>query len=162
MQRDTATLSKILIALIPIAALALYFFGLPEIVREETAKQRPGTAYLLYLFALYLFVLSIPFLVGMYQVFKLSNYINEKRAYSESSAGALRYIKYCGITLCALILSGIIALMVLSSGTGEDITGIVAPALLITLLSGVVATAAAVFEKRVQKATHQDAKLKPE
>jgi DUF2975 family protein len=64
----------------------------------------------------------------------------------------LKAIKYCAITLGALMVAGIATLMVLSRGKGEDITGIVAPALLITLASGVVATVAAVFQKRAQKA----------
>jgi hypothetical protein len=40
--------------------------------------------------------------------------------------------------------------MILSRGKGEDITGIVAPGLLTTFVSSVAATAAAVFQKRVQ------------
>jgi DUF2975 family protein len=64
----------------------------------------------------------------------------------------LKAMKYCAITLGALMVAGIATLMVLSRGKGEDITGIVAPALLITLASGVVATVAAVFQKRAQKA----------
>jgi hypothetical protein len=42
--------------------------------------------------------------------------------------------------------------MVIARGKGEDIAGIVAPALLITLVSGGVAIVAAVLQKRVQKA----------
>jgi len=41
---------------------------------------------------------------------------------------------------------------VLSRGKGEDITGIVAPALLVTFVSSVVAIVAAVLQKRAQKA----------
>ena len=74
------------------------------------------------------------------------------KAFSQLSAGALRQIKYCAITISALMLAGIAALMVVSRGKGEDITGIVAPALLITFLSSVVATIAAVFQKRAEKA----------
>jgi spore maturation protein SpmA len=51
-----------------------------------------------------------------------------------------------------LMVAGIAILMVLARGTGEDITGIVAPALLITFVSGVVAIVAFVFQKREQKA----------
>jgi len=54
------------------------------------------------------------------------------------------------------MLAGIAALMVVSRGKGEDITGIVAPALLITFLSSVVATIAAVFQKRAEKAVDSD------
>jgi len=73
-------------------------------------------------------------------------------AFSESSAGSLRRLKYCAITVSALMVAGIVALMVLSRGKGEDITGIVAPALLITIVSGVVAILAAILQKRVKKA----------
>ena len=64
----------------------------------------------------------------------------------------LKYIKYAAVTISGLMVAGIVALMVLSRGKGEDITGIVAPALLITFASSVVATVAAVLQKRTQKA----------
>jgi len=51
-----------------------------------------------------------------------------------------------------LMVAGIVALMVLSRGKGEDITGIVAPALLITIVSGFVAIVAAILQNRVKKA----------
>jgi hypothetical protein len=63
----------------------------------------------------------------------------------------LKVIKYCAITLSALMVAGIATLMVLSRGKGEDITGIVAPALLMTFASSVVAIVAAVSQKRAQK-----------
>ena len=50
------------------------------------------------------------------------------------------------------MVAGIAALMVLSRGKGEDITGIVAPALLITILSGLAAIVAGILQKRVEKA----------
>jgi hypothetical protein len=73
-------------------------------------------------------------------------------AFSESAAGSFRRLKYCAITVSALMVSGIVALMVLSRGKGEDITGIVAPALLITIVSGLVAIVAAILQRRVKKA----------
>ena len=69
----------------------------------------------------------------------------------------LTIVKYSAISLSALMITGIVTLMVLSRGTGEDITGIVAPALLITIASSVVATVAAICQKRVQKAIGVDA-----
>jgi hypothetical protein len=70
----------------------------------------------------------------------------------QDSTLILKIVKYSAITLSVLMVAGIVTLMVLSRGTGEDITGIVAPALLITFASSVVATVAAVLQKRVQKA----------
>ena len=65
---------------------------------------------------------------------------------------SLRIVKYSAITLGGLMVAGIVALMVLSRGKGEDITGIVAPALLVAFASTVVAIVAAVLQKRVGKA----------
>ena len=64
----------------------------------------------------------------------------------------LKYIKYSAVIISGLMVAGIATLMVLARGKGEDITGIVAPALLITFLSSVVAIVAAVLQRRMQKA----------
>jgi hypothetical protein len=66
----------------------------------------------------------------------------------DDSAFVLKTVKFSAIALCSLMVAGIVTLMVLARGTGEDITGIVAPALLITFVSGVVATVASIFQKR--------------
>jgi hypothetical protein len=68
----------------------------------------------------------------------------------QDSTQFLKTVKYSAIILSALMVAGIAALMVLSRGKGEDITGIVAPALLITFASIVVATVAAALQKRAQ------------
>jgi hypothetical protein len=150
MKRGSIKFLKIVISLFAIAALVVCILGLPGIVANEAAKT-PETAYLVYLFLAYAYILSILFFVGLYQAFRLLSYLDMNNAFSESSAGALRRLKYCAITIGALMVAGIAALLVLSRGKGEDITGIVAPALLITFASGVVAAVAAVLEKRVQR-----------
>ena len=63
----------------------------------------------------------------------------------------LKYIKYAAVTISGLMVAGIATLMFLARGTGEDITGIVAPALLLTFFSSVVAIVAAIFQKRAQR-----------
>lgn len=70
---------------------------------------------------------------------------------SESSVGALKLLKYSAMTICALMVAGIAALMFLSRGKGEDIAGIVAMGLLVTIASGIMAIVAAVVQRRVQK-----------
>lgn len=76
---------------------------------------------------------------------------------TQDSALFLRILKYSAIALSVLMVAGIAALMLLSRGTGEDITGIVAPALLITIVSAVVAVVAAVLQSRAQHAIGQRA-----
>jgi hypothetical protein len=69
----------------------------------------------------------------------------------QDSTQFLKIVKYFAMTVGALMVAGIVTLMIISRGKGEDITGIVAPALLITFVSALVATVAAVLQKRAQK-----------
>ena len=68
----------------------------------------------------------------------------------------LKTVKYGAITVSVLLVAGILTLMVLARGkTGDDgdIAGVVAPALLLTFVSGVVAAVAAVRQNRAQRTT---------
>jgi hypothetical protein len=60
----------------------------------------------------------------------------------------LKSVKYAAIASAALMLAGIATVMFLARNTNEDITGVVAPALLITLISGAAAVTATVLQKR--------------
>lgn len=63
-------------------------------------------------------------------------------------ATILKTIKYLAIALGALMIAGIATLMYISRDKNEDITGIVAPAALITMISTVIAIIASVLQKR--------------
>jgi hypothetical protein len=67
-----------------------------------------------------------------------------------NSTQFLKMVKYSAMTLGALMVIGIVTLMMLARGTGEDIAGIIAMGLLVTMVSGIVATVAAVLQKRAQ------------
>ena len=69
-----------------------------------------------------------------------------------ASAATLRIIKLIALGISVLMLVGIAGLMVLAAGKDEDIAGIVASALFVTLVSGLLAAVAAVMQKRAQKA----------
>jgi hypothetical protein len=74
----------------------------------------------------------------------------------DDSLRALRTIKYSAIAVGVLMVAGILTVMVLARGkTGDDgdIAGVVAPALLLAFMSGVVAVVSAVREKRAQRTT---------
>lgn len=63
-------------------------------------------------------------------------------------------VRYTATAVSVLTAAGILALMVLASGkTGDDgdIAGVVAPALLLTCASGVVAIVATLRRKRAQR-----------
>jgi hypothetical protein len=80
----------------------------------------------------------------------LSNH-NGGREMKQDSTHAVRLVKYAAIAISILMVAGIAALMFLARGTGEDITGIVAPALLITIVSSVVAIVSSVSQKRSRR-----------
>lgn len=75
---------------------------------------------------------------------------------TQDSTHLLRMARYAAIALAALMVAGMVTLMLLARGTGEDITGIVAPALLITLVSSVVAVVASVLLKREKQAVDNE------
>lgn len=66
----------------------------------------------------------------------------------------LKTVKYAAAAVGVLLVAGILTVMVLARGkTGDDgdIAGVVAPALLLTCVSGVVAVVAAMRQKRAQR-----------
>ncbi|GIF72174.1 hypothetical protein [Asanoa siamensis] len=65
-----------------------------------------------------------------------------------NAADVFRLVKYLALAVGGLTVAGIVTVMVLARGTGEDITGVVAPALLLVALSVVTAVVAAIFQRR--------------
>ncbi|MFG1867183.1 hypothetical protein [Micromonospora arborensis] len=63
-----------------------------------------------------------------------------------NATNVFRIVKYLALATGGLMVAAIATVMVLARGTGEDITGVVAPALLLTLLSAVAAVVAAILQ----------------
>ncbi len=102
-------------------------------------------------FILYGYLASIAFFATLYQAFKLLGLIGKNKVFSLDSVKALRTIKYCAITLCVLIMLAAIYIRVFHAAD-DDPAGFIAISILATLVSAVVATASAVFEKTLQNA----------
>ncbi|QWU13782.1 Protein of unknown function [Paenibacillus sophorae] len=148
MKRGSTFFLKGVVVLIGITALALCIFWLPGIASRD-AEANPETAYLQYPFLVCAYVLSIPFFVALYQAFKLLSYIDRNKAFSELSVRALRYIKYCAITISILIVSGIIFVVFFIEG---DVAGVIALGLMCSFASSVIATFAAIIQKLLKDA----------
>jgi len=102
-------------------------------------------------FLAYLYLASIAFFVALFRAFTLLGYIRQDKAFSLESIKALRTIKYCGMTLVAMIGAAVAYLFIAVRGS-DDIAGGVAMGLLIIFVSIAIATAAAMFERRLQDA----------
>lgn len=142
---------RLVIFLIAIGALAVCIFPLPRGVAYEAAKT-PDTAWQIYAFLVGGYIQAALFFFSVFQAFKLLNYIDGNKAFSESSVRALRHIKHSAIGIGLIMVAGIGWVMYLSAGTGEDSAGPVMLGFIGTVVSSVVTAVAAVLQGLVQKA----------
>ena len=74
---------------------------------------------------------------------------------ARNATDVFRIVKYLALAAGGLLVAGIATVMVLARGSGEDITGVVAPALLLTLLSIVAAVVAAILQGTSGRRRHK-------
>lgn len=103
-------------------------------------------------FIVYAYTASIAFFIALYQAFKLLGYIGQNNVFSLNSVRALRAIKYCAMTFVFFIVGAEGYLFIVQRKVEEDIAGGVMMGLILTFVSVVIATTAAVFEKMLQSA----------
>ena len=148
MKKGSTTFLQVVIALIAIVALIV-------MIRFPLTEGRAVNLDLFSIysdpFILYGYLASIAFFVALYQAFKLLGYIGENKIFSLNSVKALRTIKYCAITLSISIVMAALYIRIFHA-KDDDPAGFIAIAILATFTSTVIATAAAVFEKLLQRA----------
>ena len=148
-KRDPTAFVQAVIVLIGIGALALMLWE-PHL-EGRNAHATPFEIYFKDPFLAYAYIASIAFFVALYQAFRLLGYIGQDRAVSLDSVRALRTIKYCAMTLVAMIGAAVAYLFIAVRGQ-DDIAGGVAMGLAMIIVSAAIATAAAAFERRLQNA----------
>ena len=99
-------------------------------------------------FLAYAYIASIPFFMAIYQAFKVLGYYGENKVFSQAVVKSLRTIKYCAISIIGFVVVGEIFIMLDNS---DDRAGGVFMGILITFGSVVIAIAAAMFERILQK-----------
>ena len=148
MKLDTLFL-KVVVFLIGIPILGLCIFLVPEIA-NFAAELFPDNAYMKYLVSVDLYTTAIPFYFALYQTFKLLHYIDKNKAFSELSVKALKYIKYCAITISSLYVVSMPIFFLMAEV--DDAPGIILIGLVIILASIVIAVFAAVLQKLLKNA----------
>jgi hypothetical protein len=141
---------KAVLVVMAAVAVAVAFFALPSIYKCILEDWPIINTTLLLLFIVGLGVSAIPFLIALYQAFKLLNYIDKNTAFSETSVVALKNIKYCGIVISILYAVGIPFLFQVAEL--DDAPGLGLIALAFTCIPLVVSTFAAVLQKLFQNA----------
>jgi hypothetical protein len=87
--------------------------------------------------------------VALWQAFKLSGYIDNRKVFSPLAVKAVRTIKYCAITITGLIILGILYIRLFIDS--DDPAGVTALGIVTAFASIVIAIGAAVLEKFLQK-----------
>lgn len=148
-RRGSTIFLQVVVVLIAAGALAFMLWE-PHL----EGRNAHATVFEIYFkdpFLAYAYLASIAFFAALFQAFKLLGYIGQDEVFSLHSVRALRTIKYCAITLVAMIGAAVAYLFIAIRGK-DDIAGGVAMGLVTMFASVVVAAAAAVFERLLQSA----------
>lgn len=147
--------AKAVVYLVGVAALAVCFILLPELVREESVG-KPTNLLLTYTFLGGAYVLSTPFFVALYQALKFLTYIDKNKAFSNKSIKALRNIKICATIFSVLVVVALVVGISVAKNMdpNEDVTGFVTLGFVFTFISSVIAVFVAVIQKLLTDAVH--------
>src|SRR5207249_1938885 len=142
MKKGSTVFLQVVIVLIGMGALALMLWE-PHI----EGRNAHATLFQIYFndpFLAYAYIGSISFFVALYQAFKVLGYVGSNKVFSQAAVKALRTIKYCAIAIIGFVAVGEIFIMLQKS---DDRAGGVFMGILITFVSVVIATAAAMFAR---------------
>jgi len=101
-------------------------------------------------FIIYIYIGSTPFFVGVYQAFKLLNFIDAHKAFSQGAVNTLKNIKFASLSLIGFIALALFYIRF--AAQGDDPAGPTALGIIVSFAVAVIATAAAVFQKLLQNA----------
>jgi hypothetical protein len=148
MKRGFTIFLQIVIALLGVGVLALLLWE-PQV----EGRNVNATLFEIYFkdpFLAYIYLAFVPFFVGLYQAFKILGYARRNEMFSQHSVRALRIIKYCALTTALFIVGAEAYIFMFVRGT-DDVAGGVMMGAFIIFVSAIIATAAAVFERNLQK-----------
>ena len=101
-------------------------------------------------FLAYMYLGSIPFFVGLYQAFKVLGYAGQNKIFLQATMNALRIIKYCAFITAGAVVAADAYLMIAARSSNDDAVGAVMLGMIATLISIVVGSVAAKFERTLQ------------
>lgn len=148
MKKETIFL-KLALFLIVIPVLAICIFGLP-IIAKEAAEGSAKMAYVLYAMLTIMYLSVVPFFIALYQAFKLLNYIDTNKAFSDLSVKALVNIKNCASAISLLYIIALPLFYIV--GEVDDAPGVIVIGMILIFAPMVIAVFAAVLQKLLRNA----------
>src|SRR5258705_340254 len=149
MKRGSTLFLQVVIVLLGVGVLALLLWEPQVEGRNVNATQ--FEIYFKDPFLAYIYQAFVPFFVGLYQAFKILGCAQRNEIFFQPSVRALRIIKYCALTTAIFILGAEAYLFIFMRGK-DDIAGGAMMGVFIILVSAIIATAAAVFQRIFQNA----------
>ncbi len=147
MKRGSTFFLKLAVFLLGIPVLALGILGLTWL---PTHAANPDYAEFLYPIVTIMYASAAPYFYALFQAFRLLNYIDKNNAFSEDSVVALKWIKYCAISISCLYV--IMLPFVFFVAQLDDAPGLILIGMVPVFASMVIAVFAAVLQKLLQEA----------
>ncbi|WP_027963726.1 DUF2975 domain-containing protein [Halalkalibacillus halophilus] len=94
---------KIVLILLSLPIIALAIFGFPFIA-EAVAESFPQIGTLEVLVMGYLYVITFPYFLALFQSYRLLTLIDGKETFSDQAINALKVIKICGFWIAGMFL----------------------------------------------------------
>ena len=148
MKRVSTIFLQVVIVLLGIGVLAALLWE-PQVEGRNAHATSQFEIYFKDPFLAYIYLMFVPFFVGLYQAFRLLGYARGGEMFSERSVRALRIIKYCALAMIGFVA---VSVFFMINGDRDDRPAGVFMRLLIIFPSIVVAAAATVFERVLQNA----------
>lgn len=149
MKKSSTIFLQVVIVLIGIGALALLLWE-PHV---EGVNANATTLYEIYFddpFLALVYTGSIPFFIALYQAFTVLGYVRRNKAISPEVVKALRIVRYCALAIIGFV--AVEEFFIMLNHGDDDAAGGIMMGVFIAFGSIVVASAAAVFERTLQKA----------
>lgn len=147
MKKGTTLFLKLAVILIAIPVFVICVFMLYWLFNNPVNSQY---AYILYPILTGIYLSVIPFYIALYNAFKLLNYIDENRSFSQISVIALKKIKKCAIIISGLYVLIIPFIFLLADK--DDAPGAILMGLVPIFASIVIAVFTAVLQRLLQEA----------
>lgn len=147
LKRETQVL-KVTVFLIGLPVLALCIFLFPGVL--SITERNGGYFYLLPLFIIYLYLTVIPYYYALFHAYKLLQYIDQNKAFSEQSIKSLKLIRYSATIISVMYVISLPIFYIIAEM--DDAPGLLVIGLVITFASLIIAVFAAVLQKLFKNA----------
>jgi hypothetical protein len=155
-KKSSTTFLQIVIALFGMGVLAFLLWE----PTAEGVNKNATTLREIYFddpFLAYMYLGSVPFFVGLYKAIRVLGYIGQNNVFSQPAVNALRTIKYCALITAGAIFAAIAFLAIHARlypevGAQDGPEGAVMLGVVATFACIIVATAAGISQRILQKA----------